>query len=299
MKFRNQKILVTGGSGFIGSHLIQKLEELGAKVENFDISLGMDIQNESQLKETVEKRFDIIFHLAGFSGSPRSNKDAKKAFEINTMATISLLELIKNFSPKTKIIFSNSRLEYGKPQYLPVDESHPLRPNSAYGVSKLAATEAAMFYHRVNNLDVTVFRTSNVYGPSKARFLGYNIINHFISLAINNKTIEIFGNGEQKRDYIFIDDLVSAFLKAALSKKLGQIYNLGCGKGIKFKKMVTLILNGIGNGRIKYVPWPKDYKDAETGSYISDITKIKRNLNFQPKVSFKIGIKKTIEAYLK
>lgn len=294
MKFSNKKILVTGGSGFIGHHLMQKLKELGARVENFDLSVGRNIQSESQLKEAVKKQFDIIFHLAGFSGPSRSNKDAKKAYIINTFATVSLLNFIKDFSAKTKIIFSNSRLEYGKPQYLPVDELHPLRPNSSYGVSKLAATEAAMLYHRLNNLDITVFRTSNVYGPYKAGFLGYNIINHFIDLAKNDKTLTIYGRGDQIRDYLYIDDLIDAFILAVSPRSKGQIYNLGYGKGIKFTEMVNLIIKLSGKGRIRHIKWPKDDQEVETGDYISDISKIKKELGFSPKISFDGGILKTI-----
>lgn len=295
MKLINKKILVTGGSGFIGSNLILKLKKYGAKVENFDLSQGYDIQNEKQLKQQIVKKFDVIYHLAGFSGSPRSNDETLKTFKINTFSTINLLNLIKNYSPETKVIFSNSRLEYGKPRYLPVDETHPTVPISAYGISKLAATQVALIYHEAYKLDVTIIRTSNVYGPfKKSKFLGYNIVNHFIELAQKNETIKIFGNGKQERDYIYMDDLVEAFIKAACSKSNGQIYNLGFGKGIKFKDMVNLIIEKVKKGKMQFVAWPVQYREVETGSYISDIKKIKRELSFQPKVNLEEGIERIL-----
>ena len=193
MNLKGKKVLVTGGSGFIGSHLIKKLLGLRAIVDNFDLSLGFDIQNSKQLKTYIKKEYDAVFHLAGFSGSAMSNKDQVKSFRINSLATVNLCELICKYSQKTKLVLSSSRLEYGNPQYLPVDENHPTIPTSAYGLSKLIATQMAQNYHKRDNLDVTIVRTSNVYGPHLLpTFPGYNVINHFIDLATQNKTLTIY-----------------------------------------------------------------------------------------------------------
>lgn len=295
MNLKGKKVLVTGGSGFIGTNLIRKLEGLDAKVENFDRSNGFDIQNKKQLKSAVKKKFHIAYHLAGFSGSSESNKERLKSFRVNILATVNLLESIVKYSPSTKLIISSSRLEYGIPKYLPVDESHPTVPTSAYGLSKLAVTQMAHVYHKNNNLDVTIFRTSNVYGPhSSKKFTSYNIINHFIDLAKIGGTLTIFGQGNQVRDYLYVDDLIEAFLLAIDKKAAGQIYNLGFGKGIKFKEMIKLIIKLVGSGTVKYVPWSKAYQQVETGNYVTDISKIKKELGFAPKVVFEEGIKKTI-----
>lgn len=300
MNLKEKKILVTGGSGFIGTHLIKKLLGLRAIVDNFDLSLGLDIQNSKQLGMYIKKEYDVVFHLAGFSGSAISNKDQVKSFKINSLATVRLCELICNYSPKTKLVLSSSRLEYGNPQYLPVDENHATIPTSAYGLSKLAATQMAMVNHLNNDLRVTIFRTSNVYGPHpNGKFSGYNVINHFIDLATRNKTLTIYGQGEQERDYLYIDDMIEAFLLTLNSRPKGQIYNLGYGHAIKFKDMAKLIIKMIGKGKLRFVEWPTDLKDVETGSYISDISKIKKDFNFQPKVNFDEGIAKTIEQYQK
>src|SRR3972149_7816745 len=216
MTFKGKNILITGGLGFIGSNLSRRLEELGAQISIFDIAKGDDICDIDKVKKVIKEKPDVIYHLAGFSGSRESNENIEKSFNINTFATVNLFELVLKYSPKAKIILSNSRLEYGKPQYLPVDEKHPTLPTSAYGLSKLITTQMALIYHKSNGLNVAIFRTSNVYGPHPtSKFSGYNIINHFIDIAKSNGTLTIYGDGKQLRDYIFIDDLTEAFMLAA------------------------------------------------------------------------------------
>lgn len=297
MNFKGKKILVTGGSGFIGTNLQRKLKEHKAYFEVFDKANGQDIENEKQVASFVKKRFDVIFHLAGTSGSVESNLSPQKSLKINTFATVNLCEQIAKYSPKTKLIISSSRLEYGNPQYLPVDEKHPTIPTSAYGLSKLLATQMALIYNKNSGLDVVIFRTSNVYGPHKTnQFPGYNVINYFIDLVLKNKTLTVYGDGKQKRDYIYVDDLVEAFILAATcTRSSGQIYNLGFGSGIEFRQMVKLIVKVAKRGKIKFSKWPEDFEEVETGSYISDIAKIKKDLGFTPKTSFEEGIAKTLK----
>lgn len=296
MSLKHKRVLITGGSGFIGTNLQRKLKEQGAYFEVFDKSRGLDIENENLLKIFLKKKFDVIFHLAGTSGSVASNIDPLKSFRINTFATVSLCELIIKHSPKTKLIISSSRLEYGNPLYLPVDENHPTVPTSAYGLSKLAGTQMALVYRNSHNLDVIIFRTSNVYGPHRTgRFAGYNIVNYFIDQAKRGESLTIFGNGKQIRDYLYIDDLVDAFILAANSKSpQNPIFNLGLGKPIKFIEMAKIIVQKIGKGQIKFVKWPKDFESVETGDYVSDISKIKKELGFTPKIEFEQGIEKAI-----
>ena len=295
MTLKNKRILVTGGTGFIGQNLVKKCQSLGTLVDIFDISKGQDIENTKQLGKCIKNKYDIIFHLAGFSGSAESNKEKLKCLRINLLASVNLYDLITKFSPKTKLILSSSRLEYGPPQYLPVDEKHPTLPTSTYGLTKLTATQMAIIYHNQAGLDVTIFRTSNVYGPHRSnKFSGYNVINHFIDLAKDEKPLVIFGDGNQQRDYLYIDDFIEAVLLAVTQNTSGQIFNLGAGTGIKFKKMAELIIKKVGKGAVKYVKWPDDFLILETGSYISDIRKIKRELGFSPKISFEEGIKKSL-----
>lgn len=295
MNLKNKKILITGSDGFIGLHLKNSLSKFGANVAGYDLESGQDIQNTKKLEQFVKAGYDVIYHLAGLSGSKESNENLQKCLYINTFAAVNLMQLIVKFSPQTKIILSSTRLEYGKVRYLPVDENHPTIPTSSYGLSKLIATQCAQVFTKTKNLKFTSFRTSNVYGPhKKKKFLGYNLINFFIDQAKRNEDLTIFGNGNQLRDYLYIDDLITAFTKAISPKADGQVYNLGFGKGIKLKEMARLIVKNTGSGRLRFVKWPQEYEQVETGSYVSDITKIKKELNFNPRVDFNDGIKKTL-----
>lgn len=297
MNLSDKRILVTGGRGFIGKHLIKRLTGLGAEVESFDIEDGQDITKESLVKKTIRKGYNFIYHLAAFSGNQKSLKNNDLCFRINTLATVSMLNAIVKSSPKTKIIISSSRLEYGSPMYLPVDEKHPTLPTSPYGLSKLLASQMAEVFLKTGNLNYTIFRTSNVYGPHKdSRFLGFNVINYFIDLAKKNDTLKIFGKGDQLRDYLYIDDLIDAFLLATEQKADHQIYNLGYGRKISLIEMARLIVSAVGGGRVSRIEWPNDWKSLETGSYVTNIHKIERELGFKPKTSFLDGIKKTINS---
>jgi len=295
MSFKGKHVLITGGLGFIGSGLSRRLQQLGAHISIFDIGKGDDICDVKKIRNAIKNKPEVVYHLAGFSGSKESNENIEESFKINTLATVNLFELVLKYSPKAKIILSNSRLEYGKPQYLPVDEKHPTLPTSAYGLSKLIATQIALVFHKLKGLNVTIFRTSNVYGPHPtSKFSGYNIINHFIDTAQNNGILTVYGDGQQLRDYIFIDDLVEAFMLAADKHTAGEIYNLGFGEGIKLKDMAKKIIDKVGKGRLVFEKWPGDYRKVETGSYVSDIKKIKNELGFLPKTSFDQGIERTI-----
>lgn len=297
MNLSGKKILVTGGEGFIGQNLVRKLLSYKAAVVSFDFVNNQDITNYHQVKSFVKKNFNAIFHLAGFSGALESNKKQFECFNINTLGSLNLYELICQYAPNTKLVVSSSRLEYGTPKYLPVDENHPTNPTSMYGLSKLAATQLALIYNLKNNLDVTVFRTSNVYGPhTSSQFRGYNLINYFIDQAKHNKALTVYGDGSQERDYIYIDDLIEAFILAYAKNSSGAIYNLGFGQGIKIKDMAGLIIKKIGMGRIKFAKWPQDLKIIETGSYISNITNITKELNFKPRISFEKGVAMAIKS---
>lgn len=295
MNLNRKKILITGGSGFIGGNLKKRLLSLNVKVDTFDFNDGQNIMDKISVIKAVKNHYDLIYHLAACSGNQESLRNHDLSFKINTIGSIILMKAIVSFSPKTKIILSSSRLEYGKPKYLPVDENHPTKPTSPYGLSKLLATQMAQVFLKSSNLKYTVFRTSNVYGQHKVtKFKGYNLINYFIDLAQKNGALTIFGNGAQLRDYLYIDDLIDAFLLAANPNSDNQIYNLGYGEGISLIEMTKLITKTIGKGKIAKIGWPSDWKNVETSSYVSDISKISRELGYKPKISFANGIKKTI-----
>lgn len=288
----DKKILVTGATGFIGSHLVKVLRESFTSVTPIDRRDG-DIRNEQFLKELVSSNFDCIYHLAGLSGGAREDIGLEEFFQSNTVPITNLCRLIRELSPRTRLVLSGSRLEYGHPQYLPVDENHPVVPFSDYGLSKMAANQFALGYNLQFGLDVVIFRTSNVYGShTHDLFQGYNVINHFLDLACAGEDLVIYGDGSQQRDYIYIDDLTRAFVLVGLggNEVKGQIFNLGLGEGITVAEMAMMIVRMVKKGKVVHRDWPKNYLSSETGDYISDISKIKKLLNFSPTISFEEGI---------
>ena len=239
---------------------------------------------------------EILQILVGLSGQVNSNIHAHESFEVNVLAYLQFLNLVRFKLPNAHLIFSSSRLEYGKPVYLPVDEQHPIQPLSLYGIHKHLISDYCQFLFRVHQFPTTVIRTSNPYGPHKfRRNHSYNVINYFVDLALKNKEIKLFGGGRQQRDYLYIDDLVEAFLAIEQNpKSFGKIYNVGSGKGITLNQISTVIVSQAGKGIIKILPWPDEYKQVETGDYISDISKITKEIKWKPKTSLSEGIRNTI-----
>ncbi len=288
------KVLITGGKGFIGSRLATALKKQGENVSIFD--LPDSITDLNTVTKVVKQQFDFIYHFAGISGT--ADLDPTQSFLVNVRGTINLLEAVRLYSPKSKIVFSNSRQEYGKPQYLPVDEKHPTNPISHYGVHKLAISMYAQLYAHLCGLDIVVLRTSNVYGPPVKKVgplalkvrpykqPSYNIINHWLSLAQQRKDITIFGSGNQLRDYLYIDDFLEALIQAGtVQTTAGQIFNIGYGQGTTMLEMAKIIAQKYGVKIVKK-PWPNDWKISETGSYVSSISKASKLLSWNPQSAF-------------
>lgn len=279
---KHKKVLVFGGSGFLGSHLLKRLPNA--------LNTGVDITNQSVVVNLIKQGWNIIINLAGISGTTESHHDI--SFEVNVIGSLNILEACRQAKIKPLILFSNSRQEYGRPQHLPVDELHPTNPTNLYGVHKLAVTHLAQLYYQTYNLPTIVFRTSNVYGPSPdSQKHDYNIINQWLK----GRFITIFGAGRQKRDYLFIDDWVSAVIAALTTPKAhGQIFNIGYGQGSSLSSMARTIAKFTG-AKIISKPWPQDWQSVETGNYVSNISKAKRILRWQPQTEFIAGVKKIHE----
>lgn len=285
------KILITGGKGFIGSHLAKALNEHIVTI--FD--LPNSITDFKSIINTVERKFDVVYHLAGLSGTVNLNPE--KSFSVNVRGTINLLEAVRLYSPKTRVIFSNSRQEYGKPQYLPVDENHPQSPTNHYGVHKLSVTLYAQLYHQLCRLDTVVLRTSNIYGPDAHGFRPYNIVNQWLSQAKKGKNIILFGSGQQLRDYLYIDDFITLLIKAGTHPRAsGHIFNIGYGQGRTLSFVANTIAKKFG---VKVItkPWPKDWESSETGSYVSNIHKAQKLLSWKPTISVNQGIEKVTNTF--
>jgi nucleoside-diphosphate-sugar epimerase len=293
------------GSGFVGMYLATGFHRKGATVciasrkKPADVAegilwYGVDIANASQVTAVVRKKFDVIINCAGYSGQIQASLRPKVSREVNVQGTINLLEAVRNFSPYTRVILIGSRLEYGKVLYLPVDEKHPTHPLHAYGIDKLEATTQALMYYSKYGVRTTVLRVSNVYGPhTRFQFNKYNVINYLLDQAEDGNDIEVFGVGDQKRDFLYIDDLFTAFMKVLqCTNTIGQVYNIGYGKSVTFTEMAQAIADE-AHVRVIHKAWPKDFLGVETGDYISDIRKFVRSTGWKPRVWYKQGVQKS------
>ncbi|NLB56303.1 MAG: NAD-dependent epimerase/dehydratase family protein, partial [Lentisphaerae bacterium] len=186
-----------------------------------------------------------------------------------------------------------------KIKYKPVDEDHPMLPRPPYALNKTAAENMYSFYYSVHGLKTVSLRISNPYGPgSQMKHSKYSMINWFIRQAMDGYSLKIFGDGEQVRDYIYVEDLAEAFITASITSECyGKVFNVGSGTGVRFIDMAESVVRSVGMGNVEKVPWPKDYVNVETGDYVADITRIKAACNWKSSVSFQEGIDRTVAFY--
>jgi UDP-glucose 4-epimerase len=292
----NISVLVLGGTGFIGSNLIQGLLAKGYQVTSLSRTkvsindagnyLFGDITDSKLMRKLVGQNYDLIYHCAGFSGvgTEKNPQDSKK---INVESLKKLFDLILKLSPETRVVMCGSRLEYGKVDKIPVSENQSTKPIGVYGKHKLRASKLAMDFSTNRGLKVTILRISNIYGPHREfSFNHYNVINHFIDMAREGKNLTIFGDGEQLRDYLYIGDLIELMILVGENEKsIGKIYNVGFGEGRPFRDLPEAIAKKFGV-KVVYKPWPTSYKQVETGDYVTDISKVEKELRWRPKKSF-------------
>jgi len=277
------KIVVTGSSGFIGNHFVKKLKELNIDVISLDIKNKIDITDWKQVHDL--EKFDFLFHLAAKTYVPDSYKYPRDFYYTNIVGTVNALELCR--IRKAKMVYISSYL-YGNPKYLPIDEKHPILAFNPYAKSKLICEELCKGYNREFNLEVTVLRPFNIYGPGQNRnFLIPNIISQAISGNI------LLKDPTPRRDFIYINDLIDAFLKAIeYNKNSFEIFNLGYGKSYSVKEIAESIARYLDiNIEINY---SREKRKNEIVNTVADISKAKKLLNWAPKVEIEEGLKHCI-----
>lgn len=311
-------ILITGGTGMIGSAIAHLAVEAGAQVTILDTMSPLfganpfnldgildrvrliygDIRELPLMSEVVKGK-DIIFNLAAQVSYVDSNVDPFYDLDINCRGHLTVLEACRRHNPKARMIFPSSRFVYGDIEYNPVDEVHPYNCLSIYGVHKLNGEKYYHFYQRAHGLDAVIFRIANPYGPRQQMKHGkYGILNWFIRLALEGRPLTVYGEGLQKRDYIFVEDLARAMLMGAAAKDVHfDVFNLGSGNGLAFKDMAELVVRAVGQGQVQFVPWPEDRYFVETGDYVTNISKIRRKLSWEPLVPIEEGIARTVAHY--
>ena len=317
--FKGKKVLVTGGLGFIGSNLSIRLAELGAEVllvdslipeyggNLFNIS-GIenmvrinisDVRDEHSMRYLVQGQ-DYLFNLAGQTSHIDSMQDPYVDLEINAKAQLFILESCRKYNPDIKIIFASTRQIYGKPDYLPVDEKHPLRPVDVNGINKMAGEWYHILYNNVYGIRACALRLTNTYGPrmrvkdARQTFLGI-----WIRLLVEVKPFEVW-EGQQLRDFTYVDDVVQALLMAAKSEKVnGQVFNLGGDCVISLKDLADLIIEVNGEGRYAVRSFPAERRGIDIGDYYADFGRIHSVLDWKPKVPLREGLARTLEFYRK
>ena len=299
---KRSKSVITGGAGFIGSNLANHLVKIGHKViilDNFvsgkrsnlehlkkkDVKIiNIDVSKNKNLNKYL-KGADYIFHLAAFAQIMPSIKNPKKYFKNNVIGTLNVLEAAKSKKIK-KLIYAASSSCYGSSKKIPTSEKDKIELNNPYAATKFLGEELVMKYASIFKMPNISFRFFNVYGP-KINISGpYSaVIGNFLFQKKNNKPLTIVGNGQQTRDFIHIDDLVSAFLKAIKSKRVNKIYNLGSGKRTSINTIAKII-----GGKKKFIP----PRPGETKHSLANISKLKKEIKWKPKTSINTGIKKLL-----
>jgi nucleoside-diphosphate-sugar epimerase len=260
--------------------------------------LAGDIRDYDLMRQAVAGA-DYIFSLAAQVSYVDSNTEPLLDLDINCHGHLNLLNACVQTNREARIVFTSSRFVYGTIEYNPVDEGHPFNCLSIYGIHKLAGEKYYRFYRDAHQLQTVSLRISNPYGPrQQMKHSKYGIVNWFIRLALEGQPLTVYGDGGQKRDYIFVEDVAEALLLAALTPETeGQVYNLGSGVGTPFIDMVRCIADLLPGTAVQQVEWPRDRYFVETGDYISDITRLTKSVAWTPKTSMAAGISKTISYY--
>jgi UDP-glucose 4-epimerase len=317
-EFAQKNILITGGLGFIGSNLARHLVAWGANVLLVDSLIPeyggnlfniagiedavrvniSDVRDEHSMRYLIQDK-DYLFNLAGQTSHIDSMKDPYTDLEINCRAQLSILEACRKYNPTIKVVFASTRQIYGKPDYLPVDENHLLRPVDVNGINKMAGEWYHILYNNVYGIRSCALRLTNTYGPrmrvkdARQTFLGI-----WIRLVVEGKPFEVWG-GEQLRDFTYGDDAVNALLAAALQEEAnGEIFNLGGEPVVSLKELADLLIKANdGNGSYTIRSFPEDRKRIDIGDYYSDDQRIRTRLNWKPQVPLLEGLKHSLAFY--
>ncbi len=313
-----KRILITGGLGFIGSNLARRLISLGASVTLVDslipeyggnrfniadlegrVNVNIsDVRDPHSIRHLVDG-VDIIFNLAGQTSHLDSMTDPHTDLAINVGAQLSLLEACREVNPDVRVVFASTRQIYGRPDYLPVDEAHPIRPVDVNGVHKAAGEWHHMLYERVYGLQAAALRLTNTYGPgmrvkdARQTFLGI-----WIREVLTGRPVRVFGDGTQLRDFNHVDDVVDALILAATREEaVGKAYNLGSPEAVSLGSLAAILTGLVPGARFELVPFPEDRKAIDIGDYYADHALIGRELGWEPKVPLESGLRRTLDYY--
>lgn len=316
--YRGKKVLITGGLGFIGSNLARHLVAVGADVLIVDWLLagyGGNIYNVVDIRDQVRVNIadvrdehamchlvdgqEYVFNLAAQVSHTGSMKDPYTDLEINARGQLSLLEACRRSNSKATIVFTSTRQIYGKAEYLPVDELHPVQPVDVNGVNKRAGELYHQVYHKAYGLKTVSLRLTNTYGPrmhvrdTRQMFVGW-----WVRQLLEGQILEIYGDGMQIRDFNYVDDVVEALLLTAMGKAaVGQSLNLGGDDPVNLISLAQLMIELNGGGDFEIVPFPDSRRSIDIGDFHGDYRRIRNELGWQPRISLREGLARTLDYY--
>jgi UDP-glucose 4-epimerase len=310
--------MITGGLGFIGSNLAHRLVQLGADVLLVDSLIPdyggnlfnidgiadrvrvnvADVRQPSTMNYLVQGQ-DVIFNLAGQVSHIESMESPYNDLEINCRAQLSILEACRWHNPSVKVVFAGTRQVYGRPDSLPVTERHLVRPTDVNGINKAAGEYYHLVYNNVFGVRACSLRLTNVYGPRQ--LLKHNrqgFVAWFIRQALEDGEIQIFGDGRQVRDFVYVDDAADAFLRAGASDACnGKVFNVGGLAPVTHREFVELLIAVAGTGRYRFVDWPPAKKAIDIGDFYADSSLIRSTLGWEPTTPLEDGLARTLAFY--
>lgn len=309
-------VLVIGGLGFIGVNLTAKLLERDARVTVLTPDRGRhaeqataferagatviegDLRDRNAVTAAVRGQ-DVVMNLSGQSGAVRSMEDPWSDLDVNCRGNLVLLEALREHNRGARIVFAGSRLQYGHPAHVPVNEDAPQDALCLHAIHKQTVERYLALYRRLFGIRYAVARITNPYGPGQpAGRTAYGVINRMIHLAIADRPLTIYGDGGQLRDYVHVDDVVAALLLLASSDQAdGRVYNVGSGTGTRLVDLANTVIAIAGGGRVEHVPWPALAEQVETGDFIADISRIERELGWRPAIELRNGLERTVAFY--
>ena len=325
MSFSGANVLITGGAGFIGSNLARTLVGMNAKVtlvDSFIPEYGGNLENIACIRDRVQLNIadvrdphamrylvqgqNYLFNLAGQTSHMDSMTAPFTDLDINTKAQLFILESCRQYNPDIRIVFAGTRQIYGKPDYLPVDEQHAIRPVDINGIHKLAGEWYHLLYHSVYGIRSTILRLTNTYGPCmRIKDARQTFVGIWLRRLLEGQPFEVWG-GEQLRDFTYVDDCVSALLLAAKAPQAeGKVYNLGGDKVVSLRELADMLVSVYGSGEYTLKEFPADRKKIDIGDYYSHDGLIRQELGWAPHTTLEQGLGKTcayfqsrLDAYL-
>ncbi len=316
--YRHRRVMITGGLGFIGSNLAHRLVDLGADVLLVDslipdyggnlfniagiesrVNVNIaDVRQATTMNYLVQGR-DVIFNLAGQVSHIDSMRDPHTDLAINCQSQLTMLEACRQHNPTAKVVYAGTRQIYGKPDRLPVDETHLVRPTDINGINKAAGEQYHIVYNNVFGVAACSLRLTNIYGPRQLiRHNRQGFIGWFMRLALEGRDIQIYGDGSQLRDFVYVDDAADAFLRAGATDVVnGGVFNVGGPDAVSHRDLVTMLLEEAGAGRAQYIEWPEEKRRIDIGSFYTDSSKFVAATGWQRTVGLRDGLRRTLAYY--